>query len=225
MEPLPGVSTRAGHTAAVAQLDNRGGPLYHGAMNIALYLTVSRLILAPVFFVLFFLPVWTGSFFVGTTVLLWIAMVVIEISDAIDGTIARARNEVTDLGKLLDPFSDVISRLTFFICFAVVGIMPIWVLIVIFYREYGIVFLRMIMYRDGIALAARKGGKLKALFYFLSGVGGLSVLTVERTGVLAAAEPTLRAVVLVVFSVSALLCVVSFADYIGVFLKSRRSSA
>ncbi|TVQ36958.1 MAG: CDP-diacylglycerol--glycerol-3-phosphate 3-phosphatidyltransferase [Spirochaetaceae bacterium] len=193
-------------------------------MNVALYLTVSRLIMAPLFFVLFFLPVWTGSFLVGTTVLLWVVMALTEISDAVDGAIARARNEVTDLGKLLDPFSDVISRLTFFICFAAVGIMPLWVLIIIFYREYGIVFLRMIMYREGTALAARKGGKLKAVFYFLSGVIGLSVLTVERTGAFSAAAGTVRTLALIIFSLAALLCVVSFVDYVTVFLKSRRSA-
>lgn len=194
-------------------------------MNIALYLTVLRLILAPLFFVLFFLPEWTGSFHLVTTVLLWIVMIVIEISDAVDGTIARARNEVTDLGKLLDPFSDVISRLTFFICFTVVGIMPAWVLIVVFYREYGIVFVRMLMYRDGTALAARKGGKLKAVFYFLSGVVGLLVLTVDRLGVLAAQAATIETAALVVFTAAALLCVVSFADYIAVFTQSSRRNS
>lgn len=191
-------------------------------MNIALYLTVLRLILAPFFFLLFFLPEWTGSFHLLTTVLLWAVMIVIEITDAIDGTIARARNEVTDLGKLLDPFSDVISRLTFFICFAVSGIMPVWVLIVIFYREYGIVFVRMMMYRDGTALAARKGGKLKAVFYFLSGILGLLVLTVERLGALAGYAAAIETAALVVFTAAALLCVVSFADYISVFVQSSR---
>ncbi len=194
-------------------------------MNIALYLTVLRLILAPLFFVLFFLPEWTGSFYLVTTVLLWLVLIVIEITDAVDGAIARARNEVTDLGKLLDPFSDVISRLTFFICFTVAGIMPVWVLIVVFYREYGIVFVRMLMYRDGTALAARKGGKLKAVFYFFSGIFGLLVLTVERLDVFTAQAVLIEIVALVVFTAAALLCVVSFADYIAVFVQSKRRSS
>ena len=194
-------------------------------MNLPLYLTASRLVFSPIFFVLFFLPEWTGSLYLPTTILLWVVMVIIEITDAADGALARSRNQVTDLGKLLDPFSDVLSRLTYFICFAVVGIMPVWVLIIIFYREYGIVFLRMIMYRDGTALAARQGGKLKAVFYFLSGVFGMLVVTVARVGVLASHANLIRSVSLVVFSISALLCVVSFVDYLKVFAASRKRSS
>ncbi|TVQ95776.1 MAG: CDP-diacylglycerol--glycerol-3-phosphate 3-phosphatidyltransferase [Spirochaetaceae bacterium] len=194
-------------------------------MNLPLYLTASRLVFAPLFFVTFFVPEWTGAFHVESTVLLWVMMVIIEITDAADGALARALNQVTDLGKLLDPFSDVISRLTYFICFTVAGIMPAWVLIIIFYREYGIVFLRMIMYRDGTALAARKGGKLKAIFYFLSGIIGMLVVTIERTGVLAGSLGPIRTGALVVFAVSAVLCLVSFIDYLTVFRTSRRGAS
>ena len=194
-------------------------------MNLPLYLTASRLVFAPIFFVLFFVPEWTGALYVETTVLLWVVMIIIEITDAADGALARSLNQVTDLGKLLDPFSDVISRLTFFICFTVAGIMPAWVLIIIFYREYGIVFLRMIMYRDGTALAARKGGKLKAVFYFLSGIAGMLVVTIERTGVMEALRVPVRTGAVVVFIVSAVLCLVSFVDYLSVFRTSRHGSS
>ena len=194
-------------------------------MNLPLYLTASRLVFAPLFFVTFFVPQWTGAFHVESTVLLWVIMVIIEITDAADGALARALNQVTDLGKLLDPFSDVISRLTYFICFTVVGIMPAWVLIIIFYREYGIVFIRMIMYRDGTALAARKGGKLKAIFYFLSGIAGMLVVTIERTGVLSGSLSPIRTGAVVVFAVSAVLCLVSFIDYLSVFRTSRRGAS
>ncbi len=194
-------------------------------MNLPLYLTASRLVFAPLFFVTFFIPEWTGAFHVESTVLLWVMMVIIEITDAADGALARALNQVTDLGKLLDPFSDVISRLTYFICFTVAGIMPAWVLIIIFYREYGIVFLRMIMYRDGTALAARKGGKLKAIFYFLSGIMGMLVVTIERTGVLTGSLVPIRTGALGVFAVSAVLCLVSFIDYLAVFRTSRRGAS
>ncbi len=194
-------------------------------MNLPLYLTASRLVFAPLFFVTFFIPEWTGTFHVESTVLLWVMMVIIEITDAADGALARALNQVTDLGKLLDPFSDVISRLTYFICFTVAGIMPAWVLIIIFYREYGIVFLRMIMYRDGTALAARKGGKLKAIFYFLSGIMGMLVVTIERTGVLTGSLVPIRTGALGVFAVSAVLCLVSFIDYLAVFRTSRRGAS
>ena len=52
-----------------------------------------------------------------STVVLWVLFVVIELSDVFDGMVARRRQIVSDLGKLLDPFADVVSRLTYFIVF------------------------------------------------------------------------------------------------------------
>ncbi|MFP4409437.1 MAG: CDP-alcohol phosphatidyltransferase family protein [Spirochaetaceae bacterium] len=104
-------------------------------MNVATALTASRLVLSPLFFVLFFLPEWTGSYHLVTVVLLWIVFFAIEISDILDGAVARRKNIVSDLGKLFDPFADVISRLTYFITFAAVGIMPAWIVLLILYRE------------------------------------------------------------------------------------------
>ena len=61
-------------------------------MNIAVALTVSRLVLAPIFFILFLLPEWTGSLQLLSVVLLWIVFFAIELSDVLDGAVARKRN-------------------------------------------------------------------------------------------------------------------------------------
>ena len=79
------------------------------------------------------------------------------------------RNLVSDIGKILDPFSDVLSRVTYFICFTAAGLMPLWAMIVIVWREFCIMFIRMVMAKEGTALAARNGGKAKAVFYFSRG--------------------------------------------------------
>mgnify|MGYP006286349819 CR=1 FL=1 len=138
-----------------------------------------------------------------------------------DGAVARARNQVTDLGKLMDPFADVISRLTYFLCFSLVGIMPAWVLIIIFYREFGIIFIRLLMYREGTALAARRGGKTKALLYFASAGFSLVLLTLERMQWLANWQGALHIVVTVVYVAAALMALLSFLDYMRVFRDRR----
>ena len=193
-------------------------------MNLATALTASRLVLSPVFFVLFLLPRWTGAFHVPAVVLLWIVFLFIEFSDVADGAVARRRNEVSDLGKLLDPFADVISRMTYFITFAAVGIMPVWIVLLILYREYSIIFMRMLMYRTGTAMAARKGGKLKAVFYAIAGGAGILVEMTRSIQGFGPYEGAAEIFALAVFVVSVILAYVSLSDYLVVFFRHMRSS-
>lgn len=190
-------------------------------MTLPLVLTSARLVLSPLFFLAFFVPLWTGSLQGLSVAILWLIFVGVEITDFADGAVARARNQVTDLGKLMDPFADVISRLTYFLCFSLVGIMPAWVLIIIFYREFGIIFIRLLMYREGTALAARRGGKTKALLYFASAGFSLVLLTLERMQWLANWQGALHIVVTVVYVAAALMALLSFLDYMRVFRDRR----
>lgn len=184
-------------------------------MNIANLLTSLRIVLSPVFFVFAFLPLWGGSGFAPVSVVaLWVLFIVIELTDLFDGITARALGIVSDLGKLLDPFSDVVSRLTYFIVFTAFSIMPVWMFTLILYREVGIIFVRMMMTREGIALAARAGGKLKAVLYAVSTALGLLMLTHVRLGIFHNLMPTLPWVVLGTFGAAVLVAWISFADYL-----------
>lgn len=86
-----------------------------------------------------------------------------ELSDAVDGYLARKYNQVTDLGKILDPMADSIYRISVFLTFTLPPIKLPMVLIFIFlYRDSVISTLRTICALKGFALAARPSGKLKA---------------------------------------------------------------
>lgn len=132
----------------------------------------------------------------------------------LDGMVARAQGIVSDMGKLLDPFADVVSRLTYFVVFVALSIMPVWMFLLIMYREVGIIFVRMLMIRDGIALAARKGGKTKAVMYAVSAGLGLVMLMYLRMGAFAAFMPALSWVVWSAFAISVFLSWASFLDYL-----------
>ena len=142
-------------------------------------LTLSRLLATPLVFLAWYLPVNLGLFPRLGTILLWILFILSEITDILDGHFARSRGQVSEIGKLMDPFSDVFLRVTYFACFLGSGLMPVWTLVIILWRELAIMFIRMLLAREGVTLAANKGGKLKSLLYFVSGFGGLTALTVR----------------------------------------------
>ena len=142
-------------------------------MNIALAVTMSRLFIAPVF-AFFFITGYRD----GNAIYIWCALgcgVLIELSDMFDGMIARARSEVTDLGKVFDPVADSVSRQTVFISFLMSGIIPLWMYLIFFYRDAFMQLMRIICATNGIVLAARMSGKVKAV---LQGVASFVVLAI-----------------------------------------------
>jgi CDP-diacylglycerol--glycerol-3-phosphate 3-phosphatidyltransferase len=142
-------------------------------MNIAVAFTLSRVIIAPLFAFFFII-----GFRQGLPSFIWYAVgcgVLIELSDMFDGMIARSRGEVTDFGKVFDPVADSVSRQTVFISFMVTGIIPLWVYLIFFYRDAFMQLLRIICASEGLVLAARMSGKIKAV---LQAVASFAVLAI-----------------------------------------------
>jgi CDP-diacylglycerol---glycerol-3-phosphate 3-phosphatidyltransferase len=133
-------------------------------MSIALVLTLSRILLGPIFLLVYLYSQELGiSLALLPYILLFLAGVS-ELSDAFDGALARKQNKVTDLGKLLDPMADSIFRLSAFLAFTQGVIqLPLLLVCVFFYRDTIISTLRTLCALRGIALAARLSGKIKAV--------------------------------------------------------------
>lgn len=183
-------------------------------MSAADWITASRLVLAPLFFAIFFMP---GIPPLPGQILLWLLFGAIELSDLADGMVARRSATVSSFGKLFDPFADVVARITYFLCFALGGLMPAWVLLLVLYREFGIMFLRMLLSSKGIAMGARPGGKLKAVLYAVAGGSSLLYTSMSALGLLPGVLPSARIAVTVVYVLAAVLSLVSFADYLVQF--------
>jgi len=147
-------------------------------MNAATFLTISRVVIAPVFAFVF---VWGyGS---GGSEWIWICFsiaLLIELSDLLDGTLARARREVTDFGKVADPVADSVSRQTIFISFMLTGIIPLWMYLIFFYRDAFMQLLRIVCASSGVVLAARKSGKAKAVLQGIATFGVLAAVFVMQ---------------------------------------------
>jgi CDP-diacylglycerol--glycerol-3-phosphate 3-phosphatidyltransferase len=201
-------------------------------MTLADKVTSLRLILAPFFFVVYLLPQWLPSWSgaLVTVPVLWALFIISEITDLLDGKIARTRREVSDFGKLYDPFADTLVRITYFLCFVLDGILPAALLVVVLYREFGILFLRGLMMKKGIAMGARKGGKIKAFTYMIAGAIALLAMSVTRLG-LDRVFPLpvslffcLKLAAQAVFALSVLIAVLSFLDYVSVYRRAGKSN-
>lgn len=135
-------------------------------MNPAILVTSSRAVLALVFSY-FFIKAAKGNLYTADNTFLIIAIVcaiLIELSDAVDGVIARKRNQVTRFGKIFDPVCDSVARQTIFCTFMYTGIIPLWMFFIFLYRDAILSFIRIMNAIDGTVIAARSSGKLKAVF-------------------------------------------------------------
>lgn len=190
-------------------------------MTIANFFTVTRLIAAPFFIIIYNLPR-CGIVLQRTALLILVPLFVyMEFTDFLDGFYARKYNQVSDFGKLFDPFADVVANLTVLLAFTLSGIVPLFIFIIILYRELGILFVRMHARGNGITIGAKKGGKVKTVCYIFS--EGFTLL-IEVLIVYSFADKsvtdTLMAVNKVFYGIATLLSVGSFIDYLISYKKS-----
>lgn len=184
-------------------------------MNLPNRLTVTRLVIAPFFFLVFFLPELLGGISPAVYAALLVVLYgVMELTDLLDGKIARKHNLVTDLGKVLDPFADVISHLTFFTCLLVVGIMPVWAFIFILWREFSQSFTRMLLMGKGKAMAANIFGKAKTCLYAFTCICGFAMRIMLVCAVDAPWLSVFALVLNVLFALAAFSSVMSYLIYV-----------
>ena len=193
-------------------------------MNIPNRLTVLRLIMVPVFFIAFTLPSWFGEGArQASVILMLICYLTAELSDLLDGKIARKYNLVTDLGKVMDPFADTLSHLTFFACFFGMGIMPALAFIIIMWREFSILFLRMLMMGKGKAVAANIWGKSKTVLYAVVSILSIAYIVLSHF-VPGEWENIYQSILSVLFYLAALASLLSFLTYLKSILDSKALS-
>jgi CDP-diacylglycerol--glycerol-3-phosphate 3-phosphatidyltransferase len=110
------------------------------------------------------------------------------VTDALDGYLARKWQKVTRLGKLLDPMSDCIVFLSIFFTFTRAPVeLPLWIPIVIMTREICVVYLRSLMALEQKAMGARLTGKIKTIFQSIALVAILCKMFVFQMGLMSLA--------------------------------------
>jgi CDP-diacylglycerol--glycerol-3-phosphate 3-phosphatidyltransferase len=146
------------------------------ALNLPNQLTVLRLGMCGLLIISMSLP-WP---YAATASL--IIFVIASLTDWLDGEIARSRNLITDLGKLLDPLADKVLILGTLIALAVEPhhLAPMWMVVVILAREFLISGLRQIAAAKQKILAAEKLGKHKTAWQMIAAISSLGWLTLSE---------------------------------------------
>lgn len=137
------------------------------------------------------------------------------ITDKIDGDLARARNLVTDFGKIADPIADKLLIGSGLIMLSLLSELPWWVTLVILVRELGITLLRMVMLRTQVMPASR-GGKLKTVLQ----TAGLQLMLLP----LVIIAEWLAGVAFWIMIAALVVTVVTGVDYLISALRLRRDS-
>ncbi len=133
-------------------------------MNIPNTLTIFRLILIP-FFVKFFFSESDDHFLNA-----FIVFMVAGITDILDGFIARTFNQITELGKILDPIADKLMLIAVLVCLVSTGLVPSWILIIILIKEFVMVGISVFLYfpKRLFVIPANIYGKVATLLFFLA---------------------------------------------------------
>jgi len=182
-------------------------------MNIAHFFTLLRIFIRPLFPVIYFEYQWLGIPLVWLPYLLLGLLIICECSDLFDGFLARRRNQVTDLGKVLDPMADSITHISLFLTFTQGMIqLPLLLIFVFLYRDLFISTLRTLCALRGVVLAARFSGKVKAVIQ--ATVAFLIILLMIPYTIGLISLDILQQVSLFLVSIAALYTTISVGDYV-----------
>ena len=127
-------------------------------MNLPNRLILLRILLVPLCLIL-----------AGMGYYLWAAalFLIAGLTDILDGYLARKKQLITDFGKFADPIADKILVLSMSIMLAYKGFLPVWLPIILVFRELAV---------DGLRLIAVQRGKMILIIYVLVFEGGVLML-------------------------------------------------
>jgi len=187
-----------------------------GAMTLPNLVTASRLLAVPL--------IWYGLS-TGERTGLWLALgaaIYAELTDLLDGWLARRLNQTSAFGAMFDPLADSLYRFGAFAALAAGGWIPVWALIIFAWRDVIVAYARIQLQAAGKSVGARLSGKLKAI------VQGAALLLTIAAGLALEAfdgliSPWLEPVALSVFWAACAVTAWSAFDYAFAAIRASRA--
>ena len=137
----------------------RGEPRKEDLINIPNVLCYIRILLVPVFVILFLKEMYWQS---------GIVIMIATATDVVDGWIARHFNMITDWGKFIDPLADKLLIATALICFVEENEIAGYMAVLIIAREFIVTGLRTVAMSKGVVIAASMTGKIKTVIQIIA---------------------------------------------------------
>jgi len=201
-------------------------------LNAATAVTLCRFALIPVIVLFYFLG--TFEILVSGKLIAMILFIIAALTDFIDGWIARKFNQITDLGKLLDPIADkTLTFVGFLLVFSDVSLLgalyPVWFAFIIFFiatfRDFITNALRQFAALKNHVIAADIYAKIKSFLQFI----GISLAMFYAfyffgVGSNETFEIVLRWAAWIFLSSSAILSIMSGISYITQYAKLTKKS-
>lgn len=182
-------------------------------LKLPLFLTIGRIFISPIFLIFYLKYQQLGITLHALPFILIFLLVLSELSDFFDGFLARRFNLVTELGKILDPMADSITRLTILLTFTQGFIrLPLLLVFAFVYRDAMISTLRTVCAFRGVTLAARTSGKIKAVLQASSIFAILILMIPYAWGSLSLLQ--LQNISLIIISAAAVYTVFAGGEYI-----------
>ncbi len=133
--------------------------LFSNVWTIPNVLTIIRIILIPVFVVLFFK---------GYKMAALAVFCAASLTDMLDGYLARKLNQITDFGKLFDPLADKLMVLTAMVCQTFWGPLPLVAVLIVAAKELVMVLGGVFMLSKNVVVYSNYFGKAAQVGFIAS---------------------------------------------------------
>lgn len=122
-------------------------------------LTIARFIIIP--FIVYYL---IKDMYIAALV----ALILSGLTDVLDGAIARKFNFITNFGKLIDPLADKTTQLSILCTLVCKGIIPLWIVIVVLFKEAFMVSGASFLYGKDLVVSSKWYGKVATVLFYLA---------------------------------------------------------
>lgn len=104
----------------------------------------------------------------GNYILAFVFLTLSGMTDVLDGFIARHFNCITDFGKLIDPLADKMTQLSVLATLTIMGIIPVWMLVVVLLKEFTMISGASFLYGKDLVVSSRWYGKLATVLFYIA---------------------------------------------------------
>jgi len=186
------------------------------SMNTPNKLTVARMIATPIFMAIMLIEAIPFRFLISL-----VLFAAASLTDMIDGKMARKYNLVTDFGKFLDPLADKMLTTSAYLGFIFVlkDTVYAWhmvaIVFIVLFREFMVSSLRLVTVSSGgKVVAANIWGKLKTVSQMVGIVLALFAYVLIGDLGMASLANVFNVIIIVLFWISAVLCIISGLIYL-----------